>query len=156
MAQLKDLVVLGSARIVNNMYINGTCTAKNFSNNGSDFAELFETSENIEPGDIVALDINSETENYKKADNKDNVIVGVCSDEYAFLAGSQNVENTKVAVGLKGRVHTKFKGTAKIGSKVYVSDEAGVGCSDPNGEFIGYLTEQDDLTEIRKLKVLLK
>lgn len=129
----------------------------------NDLAENFETLDTtIEPGDIVALDCNSNEETYVKATENSKVVVGVCSDTYGFLLGGIKEEDDKkyTPIGLCGRVYVKFIGKANAGDKVVPSNIAGVGRAFRDGDnldkVIGVLTESDDKTDIRRLHMLIK
>lgn len=129
----------------------------------NDLAENFETLDTtIEPGDIVALDCNSNEETYVKATENSEVVVGVCSDTYGFLLGGIKEEDDKkyTPIGLCGRVYVKFIGKAKAGDKVVPSNIAGIGRAFRDGDsldkVIGVLTESDDKTHVRRLHMLIK
>lgn len=105
----------------------------------NDYAEFFEKGEEIEPGDIVALDLNSDKEQYVKATERSLVIVGVCTDEYAHIIGGkdQEIEENKkefAPISLMGRVHVKVQGDIHIGDKITASDVPGVGRKAKRGE----------------------
>ena len=53
----------------------------------NDYAELMPRGEDTEPGDIIALDTNSQQEKYVKATNLSSRIAGIHSDEYGMLIG---------------------------------------------------------------------
>ena len=135
----------------------------------NDYAEFMPRGEETEPGDIVMLDLKSDKEQYIKATDKiDTVVAGVHSDEFGILiGGEQPIDDTGyfdynigkyIPVALTGRVHVKFVGKAKKGAKVVPSSEPGYGrlynkgVDDPD-TIIGYLVEDDDKTDKRKLKI---
>lgn len=129
----------------------------------NDLAENFETLDTtIEPGDIVALDCNSNEETYVKATENSEVVVGVCSDTYGFLLGGIKEEDDKkyTPIGLCGRVYVKFTGNANTGDKVVPSNIPGIGRAFRDGDsldkVIGVLTESDDKTTVRRLRMLIK
>ena len=107
----------------------------------NDYAEFFEKEPEtvFEPGDIIALDENSDKERYVKATSDSNIIVGVCTDEYAHIIGGNEgtiEENEKdfVPVSLMGRVHVKVKGDIHIGDRITASEVPGVGRKAEQGE----------------------
>lgn len=109
----------------------------------NDYAEFFERGdENVEPGDIVALEEeDGETERYVRAKKDSKVIVGVCTDEFAHIIGGEEIEgedpiegNMKkfIPVSLMGRVHVKVTGPVEPGDNIVISDtEPGVGMAAP-------------------------
>ena len=108
----------------------------------NDYAEFFEKGEEVEPGDIVALDMDADEEHYVKATASSNVVVGVCSNEYGHIlggeAGKTEEENKKkfIPVSLMGRVHVKVMGSVKPGDRITVSNVPGVGRKAEAGEHI--------------------
>ena len=99
----------------------------------NDYAEFFPETE---PGDIIGLDLNSETERYIKA-RLDTPPVGVHSFEFAHLIGGETPPsgvdfydyNIKkyIPVGLAGRVKVKVIGPVKKGDYITVSHLPGIG-----------------------------
>lgn len=86
--------------------------------------------EELEPGDIVAM---NEDGKVYKADHINDCIVGVISDEYANCLGATKEElesKEKIAVGMIGKIHVKVKGPVKLGQRIRISDEAGIGKAD--------------------------
>ena len=91
----------------------------------NDYAELMPRGEQTEPGDIIALDTESQTERYIKATNLSGRIAGIHTDEYAMLIGGNKVakgqdfleENLPsfIPVSLAGRVHAKVVGPVHTG-----------------------------------------
>lgn len=108
----------------------------------NDYAELFEKGDDaIEAGDILALNLDSEEEEYVKATEDSAVIVGICSNEYAHLIGGKDQsieENLKefAPVALAGRVHVKVTGEVHKGDKITASHIPGVGRKAKAGEQI--------------------
>lgn len=135
----------------------------------NDYAEYFPKGEETEPGDIIALDSNSNKEQYIKADCNSRRVIGVHSDSYGHILGGDKVEdynkffeeNDKkyIPVGLNGRVYVKIKGPVKIGDYIVPSEEKGIGRALKNGEksknIIGYVVEPDNLTEERRVKIFI-
>jgi len=135
----------------------------------NDYAELMPRGEETEPGDIIMLDLKTKDERYIKATDKlGTVVAGVHSDEFGMLIGGEKPVDSKdlleynidkyIPIALSGRVHVKFIGKAKKGAKVVPSSEPGYGrlynkgVDDPD-TIIGYLVEDDDKTDKRKLKI---
>lgn len=144
----------------------------------NDYAEYFPRGEETEPGDLVALDLDSQEEKYIKARNGFPV-VGVHSNEYGHIIGGEEKPpelehitsdeyNIKkyIPVGLCGRCKIKIIGKILKGQKIIVSDIPGVGRAynrktDSMGDYIdsiGIAVEDQpiDDNEIRLVKVKLK
>ena len=102
----------------------------------NDYAELFERGSKTEPGDLIALDVTADKEQYTLATKSNNRVVGVHTDEYGFLIGGEQQPETQdylqynlprfIPVGLAGRCHVKLKGTCKRGDYLVPSDMPGV------------------------------
>lgn len=102
----------------------------------NDYAELFERGSKTEPGDLIALDVTADKEQYTLATKSNNRVVGVHTDEYGFLIGGEQQPETQdylqynlprfIPVGLAGRCHVKLKGTCKRGDYLVPSDIPGV------------------------------
>lgn len=102
----------------------------------NDYAELFERGSKTEPGDLIALDVTADKEQYTLATKSNNRVVGVHTDEYGFLIGGEQQPETQdylqynlprfIPVGLAGRCHVKLKGTCKRGDYLVPSDVPGV------------------------------
>ena len=146
--------VLTASRVVNAQY--------------NDYAEFFERGEETEAGDIIALDLSSDEERYVKATPKNNVIVGIHSDEYAHIIGGEKdktlEENLKnfVPVALAGRVHVKVSGVVYKGDRIVISNGMpGIGIaltnnSTSNKQVIGIALENKYNLGIGKIRILLK
>ena len=135
----------------------------------NDYAELFPRGEETEPGDIIALDLDSEEERYIKATRK-SMVVGVHSDEYGMLIGGDappdgvdcleyNIKNF-IPVGLVGRCRIKVIGPVKKGDYIIPSDEypgVGIATNDPAEarNAVGFAVENSDADEIRRVRVRL-
>lgn len=110
----------------------------------NDFAETFEK-DNVEeiakPGELISL--NPKTGKYKVCDKfEDNLVVGVQSNTYAFLAGGNRVNNTQdildlekeyFTVGLSGKVWVRVVddsdgGNINPGDLLISSREKGKAC----------------------------
>lgn len=138
----------------------------------NDYAELMPRGEDTEPGDIIALDTNSQQEKYAKATNLSSRIAGIHSDEYGMLIGGEQVNDGEdfleknlplfIPVSLAGRVHTKVIGPVNTGDCIVLSHIPGVGRAAKPCEYVdpckvvGYAVEGDDLTEQRRLKVRVR
>lgn len=137
----------------------------------NDYAEFFPRGEETEPGDIIALDENSKEEKYIKATNKNSIVVGVQSNEYAMLIGGDVVEfgedyiskNIKkyIPVGLCGRVYVKVTGNVDIGDCIIPSDIPGIGISSKEysnlsvGRVIESSNSNND-NNIHKVRILIR
>ena len=138
----------------------------------NDYAEYFERGCETEPGDIIALDLDSDEERYVKAVDGD-IVCGIHSDSYGHIVGGDVLpddfhgtveefnENKYIPVGMVGRVMCKVVGPVKKGDSIYASDIPGVGIakcatcvSAPS--FVGYACEANSSEDIKKVKVLLK
>lgn len=154
--------------VYGDLYVNGDVYAEHVYNAVyNDYAEYFPRGEETEPGDVIVLDLNSDKEKYIKSSVSNKIVVGVHTDEYAFIIGGNKVDkysNEKyfIPVSLAGRVKVKFIGKAKKGSYVVASEIDGVARLYRKGEdeveqIFGILVEEDNKeNEIRKLKIKLK
>lgn len=136
----------------------------------NDYAEFFPRGEATEPGDIVALDLTSDHESYIKATATSKIVAGVHSDEYAMLIGGDKVNDGNyveknlinyIPVSLAGRVMCKVTGPVHRGDTIIVSDIPGVGVATddeniPHKRVVGYVVEDDDRTDIRRVKIRVK
>lgn len=139
----------------------------------NDYAEYFPKKKETftEPGDIIALDENSDNEYYVKATDSNSVIVGVHSDEFGHLIGGKKPKENEdyleinkedfIPIGLAGRVKVKFKGIARKGMKVVPSEIAGVGRefnlkTDSLDKIIGVILENNLEEKIKKVKIKIK
>ena len=137
----------------------------------NDYAEFFPRGEATEPGDIVALDLSSDHESYIKATATSKIVAGVHSDEYAMLIGGDKAGDGEdyvkknlinyIPVSLAGRVMCKVTGPVHRGDTIIVSDIPGVGVATddeniPHKRVVGYVVEDDDRTDIRRVKIRIK
>lgn len=139
----------------------------------NDYAEYFPKKKETftEPGDIIALDEDSDDEYYVKATDSHSVIVGVHSDEFGHLIGGKKPKENEdyleinkedfIPIGLAGRVKVKFKGIARKGMKVVPSEIAGVGRefnlkTDSLDKIIGKILENNLEEKIKKVKIKIK
>ena len=137
----------------------------------NDYAEFFPRGEATEPGDIVALDLSADHESYIKATATSKIVAGVHSDEYAMLIGGDKAGDGEdyvkknlinfIPVSLAGRVMCKVTGPVHRGDTIIVSDIPGVGIATddeniPHKRVVGYVVEDDDRTDIRRVKIRVK
>lgn len=138
----------------------------------NDYAEFFERGCDTEPGDIIALDENSENEQYIKATKDSKCIVGVHSNTFAHLIGGEEPpsgedyyeHNIKkfIPIGLAGRVYVKVIGLAEIGDYITISEISGVGVaikpldSINNCHVIGKILQNKNTEEIGLVKILIQ
>lgn len=120
-------------------YVDGNgvaCFAKVYNAAFNDYAEWFPRGEETEPGDLIALKTDGDAEYYGKASEKDSLVVGVHSDEYAHIIGGdyykdseeyfeKNMQNY-IPVGLAGRCTVKVKKDVQVGDYLVPSDMPGV------------------------------
>ena len=151
---------------VGNQHFNSVHAVKVYNAVWNDYAELFERGEQTEPGDIIALDTLSPTEQYIKADSSSKRVIGVHSDTYGHLIGGEQLENFEdnfkkfIPIGLAGRVNVKVKGKVELGDYIVPSDEKGIGRAynkdtDDRDLIIGYLVEADEREDVRRLKMFI-
>ena len=89
-------------------------------NDNADFAEAYPVIGDVESGDVIA--ITDEGRFVKNTIYGNTKILGIVSDEYAFLLGLQ-FGDTPIAES--GRVHAKVIGTCDAGDYLVGSDEIG-------------------------------
>lgn len=137
----------------------------------NDYAELFERGCDTEPGDLIALDTDSDKECYILASKSNNRVVGVHSDEYGFLIGGEQQPELQdylqynlpkfIPVGLAGRCRVKLKGTCKRGDYLVPSDIDGVAevYNDKIDNILtvfGIACQDKNTDEIERVRVYLK
>lgn len=119
-----------------------------------DIAEGYIPGEDLTPGDIVCI---KEDGKVYKADLSSKCIVGVISNQYAACFGATPEElknNTKVPVGLIGKVYVKVKGFANLGQYITLGNEKGVGVASSSKEAsIGKVleiknTDENNISEV--------
>ena len=145
-----------SLYVKNNIRADGSITGSQvFGSVFNDYAEFFPRSGYTEPGDIIALDMDSEKEAYKRASAGDKLLIGVHSNQFSHLIGGENppegrsfVEyniNKYIPVGLAGRVKVKVLAPIEKGDKITISAVPGVGKRAEYGDqVIGYALENYD------------
>lgn len=138
----------------------------------NDYAELFPRGGATQPGDIIALDTDSQIERYVRADDTSKRVVGVHTDEYAMLIGGDLPNNGTslddynidkyIPVSLAGRVRVRVIGKIKTGDLIVPSKVPGIGRAVEDGEVVspdivvGYAVEGDDLFCERRIRVRVK
>lgn len=153
-----------------NVVLTGTLTATQvFNAVYNDYAEFFPRGGATERGDIIACDETSTREQYVKATDKSQCVVGVHSEEFAQIIGGLQVEEGKgvmetnirqfIPVAMAGRVHVKYFGKAIVGTKVVPSEIPGVGRAwqegDPLDHVVGRIVEPDTRQDVRLVKILV-
>lgn len=153
-----------------NVVLTGTLTATQvFNAVYNDYAEFFPRGGETERGDIIACDETSTREQYVKATDKSQCVVGVHTEEFAQIIGGLQVEDGKgvletniqkfIPVSMAGRIHVKYFGKAVVGTKVVPSEIPGVGRAwqegDPPDHVVGRIVEPDTLQDIRLVKILV-
>nr|DAG94935.1 MAG TPA: Preneck appendage protein barrel, VIRAL PROTEIN.8A [Herelleviridae sp.] len=158
-----------------NYYVNNSGVAvfsKAYGAVYNDYAELFPRGGTTQPGDIIALDTDSQTERYVRADDTSKRVVGVHTDEYAMLIGGDLPSNGSslddynidkyIPVSLAGRVRVRVIGKVKTGDLIVPSKVPGIGRAVEVGEVVspdivvGYAVEGDDLFCERRIRVRVK
>ena len=150
----------------------GTVTAQRVVNAiYNDYAEFFERGEDTEPGDIIALDMSDNSkEKYVKAIKDSDVVVGVQSDEFAYVIGGMTPDDTRdivsfnmdnyIPVALMGRVHVKVAGEVHKGDKIIPSSMAGIGVScgkdEDSSHYVGIALETNTDSAIKKVRILVR
>ncbi|MDO5598157.1 MAG: hypothetical protein Q4F92_07365 [Acidaminococcus sp.] len=153
-----------------NVVLTGTLTATQvFNAVYNDYAEFFPRGGDTERGDIIACDETSTREQYVKATDKSQCVVGVHSEEFAQIIGGLQVEEGKgvmetnirqfIPVAMAGRVHVKYFGKAIVGTKVVPSEIPGVGRAWQEGDsldhVVGRIVEPDTRQDVRLVKILV-
>lgn len=153
-----------------NVVLTGTLTATQvFNAVYNDYAEFFPRGGDTERGDIIACDEASTREQYVKATDKSQCVVGVHSEEFAQIIGGLQVEEGKgvmetnirqfIPVAMAGRVHVKYFGKAIVGTKVVPSEIPGVGRAWQEGDsldhVVGRIVEPDTRQDVRLVKILV-
>ena len=119
----------GGSTVIDNLTAKGDIYARRVYNVVyMDIAEGYIPGEELEAGDIVAM---HEDGKVYKANNINECIVGVVSNEFANCLGASKEElfsGEKVAVGMIGKIHVKVKGPVRLGQRIDVSlSDPGVG-----------------------------
>lgn len=161
----------GALTINSDIRATGTITgSKVYNAVWNDYAEYFPKEENVitEPGDIISLSKDSETETYTKSSIYNTCIIGVHSNTYGHIIGGENppdanisfedYNNTKyIPIALSGRVLCKVTGIIKRGDHIGLSAIEGVGTVvDKSEDYIGIALENINTSEIRKIKIKVR
>ncbi|MBI4991851.1 MAG: hypothetical protein HZB99_01415 [Candidatus Harrisonbacteria bacterium] len=117
----------------------------------NDLAELYPTTEQLEPGDIVMFDGQNSVHLQKATQTTDNLLAGVISTSPAIvfegsglkaLGGQYNPTPGKAPLALSGRIPVKVNlegGDIQIGDPITISSIPGVGKkATESGKIIGY------------------
>ena len=91
-----------------------------FNETASDFAEGYAVNGNVDPGDLVSIDQDGLIA--KNTIEGNTAIIGIVSDEYGILLGTQYGET---AVAEAGRVHAKVFGPCMAGDYLISSEVPG-------------------------------
>jgi len=100
----------------------------------NDYAEFFKKDEEMEPGDIVAVNPNG-LGYIKSREAYSHLVVGVVSDEYAHCIGApanltaEEIEREYAPVAMSGRVYVKVTGSVKKGELLVASPLSGMAMS---------------------------
>lgn len=132
-----------------------------------DYAEFFRRGKDfINKGQIVMLSPYDIEERYVLADKRyGNMIVGVCSDEYAMaIGGPKNIKERDmywIPVALAGRVHVQVVGKVEKGDLITISNIKGIGKSIGKRNWfrkpvIGKALESSDKKGIKYIRILIK
>ena len=117
-----------NSTVLNNIKANGDIYAHRVYNVVyMDIAEGYIPGEDLEAGDIVAM---CEDGMVRKAKSINDCIVGVVSDEFAQCFGASEeelIKGLKVSVGMIGKIHVKVRGPVRLGQRISLSEQAGVG-----------------------------
>lgn len=162
-------VVKTNTNLTFNPYTGTLSATKVLNATYNDYAEFFPRGEETEAGDIIALDLSSDQEQYVKA-TKNSIVAGVHSDEYAHLIGGEIAPENEdfvsynmkkyIPVSLAGRVSVKVKGKVERGDYIIASDEPGIGIAskDPINQraIVGYAVEASDNEKIKRIRVRVK
>lgn len=129
----------------------------------NDYAEIYNCDDysNLEPGDIIML--NPNTNGYCKAtqENK-HLVVGVYSDTYGFVVGGSSKigmgvsinDPSEIPIGMCGRVLVKVVGPIMPGDLIEVSHINGVGIKSIDkkpGTIIGKCLQQKDSLGVERV-----
>ena len=175
-AVLRNLQTTGSITSSGNIQSSGNIEAtgyvtgsKTYHGVYNDYAELFPKGEETQPGDIIALDLESQAERYVKATRSSRRVVGVHTDEFATLIGGQQPEDGTdllaanqekyIPVSLAGRVRVWVIGPVHTGDLIIPSVHPGVGCvpqacaAPDRAQVVGYAVEGDSRMDLRRIRV---
>jgi hypothetical protein len=100
------LVINAGTGMALKAYGNGIFTGTLQTQTGSDFAEEFVTSDNLEPGTVVVMDDNGHKSVKPCAKSYDKTVVGIVSNDPSIIAGRVNSEH-KAIIAMMGVVKVK-------------------------------------------------
>mgnify|MGYP001558266315 CR=1 FL=1 len=147
----------------------GSATCNNF----VDFAELFHSSEEVEPGDVVVIDFANENKVKKSSKQYDTSVAGIVSTQPAMVIEGNRIvamntnivqgKTTKPAIALAGRVPVKVtdeNGMINAGDLITTSGITGhaMKCIKPIdcvGSILGVAMESQN-NSIDKIMVMVK
>jgi hypothetical protein len=155
-----DIDVNGNMGVSGNITTTGTITAGIFSETvGNDVAEVFYTSDQLVPGDVVIKDIDGI--GYIKSNKAySKLVIGVVSDTYGHKLGGANIaERNQAIVGLAGRVNVKVTGKVEPGDLLVSSHIPGVAMAARRrprmGTVIGKALESHEGVEVDRISMLI-
>ncbi|MBA3732859.1 DUF5011 domain-containing protein [Patescibacteria group bacterium] len=140
----------------------GTVTARRFITSNSDVAEMYASTEALEPGDVVA--ITSPVHNIRIANAGDvNKTLGIISTQPGLTLGSSDLDKNdgvKYPVALVGRIPTKVStenGEIKTGDYLVLSSTSGVAMKAKKaGQTLGQALEDYNGVGVGKISVFVK
>lgn len=154
--------VSGNLAVTGNVEATGTIKGSAIYNAlwGADYAETFDfEGEQPEVGEIVEI---YDKRKLRKAEENSRKVIGIVSNTYCILAGSdeKEVENgTKIAVGLLGQLPIKIIGKVEAGDFI-ISAGKGIGkIADENvvrGSIIGRALESNSEKNIKMVYCLIQ
>ncbi len=170
-SQLTNDSRLVTADEYGNVTLSGTLTAtKVYNAVYNDYAEFFPRGESTQRGDIIALDESAPREQYVRATEKSSCVVGVHSEEFAYIIGGTTLKEGEdimqanipkfIPIALAGRIHVRMYGPAKSGGWVVPSDMPGIGrMAGPNDNLskaVGQILQTDMGQAVRLIKILVR
>jgi len=112
---------------------------------GLDIAELFPSNEELEPGDLVTIDVGNPVRVKKTSNTYDTRMIGIVSTNPGITLGEEVDDEDTFPIALAGRVETKVSlegGEIHIGDLITSSLQEGVGMRATGmGRTIGYALE---------------
>jgi hypothetical protein len=122
----------------------------------NDLAEFFEKESDSEAGDVI---VQGEGGVKKSSSRGDVCVVGVHSDTYGYVLGSENSE-AKTPIGLSGRVNVKVREPLKIGD-LLISDVDGFATratevdKQVKGSVFGKVLQNKTDNKVERIKILI-
>lgn len=126
----------------------------------NDYAEYFEKGEEVEAGDVIAKDPNS-NKFIKSTGAYNKKVIGVYSDSYGHCLGGNGDENDEenfIPIGLAGRVSVKIIGRVEEGDLLVTSEIPGFAMASNGytpGTVIGKALENHFDDGISKIKMFI-